>query len=102
MLWCVSGKFMSVVAWLYYLLEFSSALSAELQLRTMDGVAQTTLTNGAWNLWQGLHAPILVDWHHIDDCVGKKKDKSQNGGDVSPMPQTWTYKQMKHPNIVIK
>ncbi len=74
---------MSVVAWLY--LEFSSALSAELQLRS-NGWSCTkprcTMEHGIFS--KIFMHPFLLIGITLDDCVGKRKDKSQNGGLVIP------------------
>ena len=71
---------MSVVAWLY--LEFSSALSAELQLRSNGWSCTKQMEHGIFG--KDFMHPFLLIGITLDDCVGKRKDKSQNGGLVIP------------------
>lgn len=58
--------------------------------KQMDGVAQTTLTMEHGIFGKDFMHPFLLIGITLDDCAGKRKDKSQNGGVLSPMPRTWT------------
>ena len=61
-----------------------SALSAELHSEAMDGVALNHVDNGAWNLWQGLYVPVLVDWHHNRRLCWKEEGQESKRGCCNP------------------